>query len=199
MTLAALADAARASRPRAAATRVVGIDGPAGAGKTTLAARLAEQLGGAQVLHMDDLYPGWDGLAEAPARLLEWVLEPLSRGAAARYRRWDWAGGHYAEWHEVPVAPVLVVEGCGAGVRAIAPYLSLLVWVEAPEELRMRRGIERDGEAFAPHWRRWAERERALFAAEGTRRRADLRVDGSVPLDAAAPPQDRVAALQLLE
>lgn len=183
MTLAAMADAARGGEPRAGGTRVVGIDGPAGSGKTTLAARLAEALGGAPVVHMDDLYPGWDGLAEAPARLLEWVLEPLSRAEPAAYRRWDWGAGRYAEWHDVPPDPVLVVEGCGCGVRAAARHLSLLIWVQAPEAIRMRRGLQRDGATFAPHWRRWAEQEQALFRAEQTRRRADLRIDG-------APAQD---------
>ena len=41
----------------------------------------------------------------------------------------------------------------------------------------MRRGIERDGEAFRPHWQRWARQEDALFAADRTRQRADLVVD----------------------
>lgn len=165
--------------PRAGATRVVGIDGPSGSGKSTLAARIAASVGDVPIVHMDDIYPGWDGLNEAPTRLLEWVLEPLSRGAPARYRRYDWVAHAYAEWHDVVAAPVLVVEGCGVGVRAAAPYLSLLVWIAAPHDERMRRGIARDGEAYRPHWERWARQERAMYDAEQTRQRADLRVDGN--------------------
>jgi pantothenate kinase-related protein Tda10 len=70
--------------PHAGTTRVVAIDGPAGSGKTTLAARLAGRLR-SPVVHMDDLYPGWDGLAEAPLRLYEWVLQPLAAGRPGRY------------------------------------------------------------------------------------------------------------------
>jgi hypothetical protein len=40
----------------------------------------------------------------------------------------------------------------------------------------MQPGIARDGEAYRPHWERWAAQERAHFAAEGTRERADLRL-----------------------
>jgi hypothetical protein len=72
-----------------------------------------------------------------------------------------------------------VVEGVGCGARACAPYLSLLVWVEAPRDVRFARGIARDGEAYRPHWERWARQEQALFAAEGTRERADVIIDGT--------------------
>jgi hypothetical protein len=126
---------------------------------------------------MDDIFPGWDGLAEATPLLVEWVLEPLAKDLPARYRRFEWHAMEYAEWNEVPPTEALVVEGVGSGARPT--HLSCLVWIEAPRELRMRRGIERDGEAFRPHWERWARQENAMFRAERTRERADLVVDGS--------------------
>ena len=172
-----------AAAPRCGTTHVVAVDGPSGAGKSVFAAALAARLGDPQVVHMDDLYPGWDGLAEAVPRLHDQVLAPLARGERAAYQRYDWDRGGYAEWHDVPAAPVLVVEGVGCGARACAPYLSVLVWVEAGRELRFARGMERDGETYRPHWERWAVQEEALFAAEGTRGRADLvvRTDQAAP------------------
>jgi uridine kinase len=163
---------------RAGATRVVAIDGHAGSGKSTLAARLASMLD-APVVHMDDIYPGWDGLAAAAPLLRDWVLEPLARGRPARFQRYDWSVDMYRDWVEVPAADVLVVEGCGSGSRIVARYLSMLLWVEAPREVRFARGIERDGEAHGPLWRRWARQEDVLFAEEHTRERADYMVDGA--------------------
>ena len=162
-----------------ARTQVVAVDGPSGAGKTTFAARLADALHGAPVVHMDDLYPGWDGLADAVPRVVEWVAGPVLRGEPVRYRRFDWDRQTYAEWHDVPTAPVLVVEGVGSAAAAMAPVLTVTVWVEAPENVRMARGIARDGEAYRPHWERWAEQETALYAADRTRERADLVFDTS--------------------
>jgi uridine kinase len=152
--------------------RLVCIDGPAGSGKTTLAAALA-QLGQATVVHLDDLYPGWDGLFAVDPVVLG-VLRPLAEGRAGQYRRYDWHAGEYQELHEVEPVPLLVLEGVGAGNRAWEGLITTLVWVEAPEEIRARRGVERDGPAVLPHWRAWTRDEQRLFREQGTRERADL-------------------------
>jgi uridine kinase len=165
-------DLARSRPPTLATGRLVCVDGPAGSGKTTLAAAIAEA-SGALVIHMDDLFPGWDGLPKV-ADQLEGLLRPLAEGRAGSYRRYDWHRARFAETVTVPPAALLVVEGVGSGSRVVADLVTALVWVEAPYDLRMRRGIERDGDAFAPYWLAWAEAERKHFAAEGTRDRADL-------------------------
>ena len=182
-----LAGRALAGPPRCGDTRLVCIDGPSGAGKTVLAARLAAALGGPPVIHMDDLFAGWSGLAEAAPQLYEQVVTPLVAGRPARYRRYDWDRGEYAETHDLGRPPLLVVEGVTCGSQLLAPFVSLLIWVEAPRVERFRRGIARDGEAYLPHWEQWAEQETAFFGVDGTRDRADVRVDSAsaVPHDPA--------------
>ena len=164
--------------PRAGRTRVLAVDGPSGSGKTTLAAALAAALercgADAAVLHLDDVYPGWDGLAATAPLLVDGVLAPLAAGTPAGHPRWDWSASRPTGRVPVPAADVLVVEGAGAGTRAAAPFLSLLVWLDAPEPVRRARALARDGEAYRPHWERWAAQERALFTAEGTAQRADV-------------------------
>ncbi|OLT19069.1 hypothetical protein BJF86_01790 [Serinicoccus sp. CNJ-927] len=168
-----------ASSPRRGDVRVVAIDGLSGSGKTSLATALARDLR-APLVQMDDLYPGWDGLAASPALLAEQVLEPLSRGERAAYRRWDWYADRWAaEPVPVVVEPggVLVVEGCGSSVGPASEHADVRVWVEAEEGLRRRRGLARDRETFRPHWERWADQEQQVFGADGTRERADLVLD----------------------
>jgi uridine kinase len=168
--------------PRLGPVRLVALDGPAGSGKTTLAAAVADgcaqQRRRAHVVHMDDLYAGWSGLeGDIWPRLAAQVLEPLRRGRPGRYQRYDWVAGRFADWVDVPVPDVLVLEGCGSGRRAGARDVGVLVWVEADDATRLARGLERDGVDARPQWERWMTDEAAHYAREGTRGRADVRVD----------------------
>ena len=166
--------------------RLVSIDGPAGSGKSTLARHLADAYddraheSAAAVVHMDDLFEGWSGLATVDEQL-DSVLRPLGSGRAGHYRRYDWFEDAWAETVLVPPCPLLVVEGVGSGAARFDHLRTLLVWVEAPHDERMRRGLDRDGDAFAPHWEQWARDEEAVFTREQTRARADLLVDGTRP------------------
>ncbi len=171
----ALAARVRAAPPRCGATRLVCVDGPSGTGKTQLATALAAALGDppvvAPTLSMDELYPGWDGLAAGVARLRAEVVAPLTAGRPAGYRRWDWARGCLGERRDLGRPPLLIVEGVGAGA---AGGVAFLVWLDAPEEVRYRRAMDRDGQTYAPHWARWAAQERAHFDADRTADRADV-------------------------
>ncbi|HET7304382.1 MAG TPA: (d)CMP kinase [Segeticoccus sp.] len=175
-TVARLAGCARDRTAGCGSTVVVAVDGPSGSGKTTLGRQLAATLG-ATLVHMDDLYQGWDGLAESPHLLEQHLLGPLSRGERAAYRRFDWDRGEPAGWRAVSPTAFLVVEGVGAGARPAGQHVSLLVWLEADRRVRRARGLERDGDAYTPHWERWAAQERELFARDRTRERADVVID----------------------
>jgi uridine kinase len=178
-----LVERVEATAPRLGRTRLVCIDGPAGSGKTTLAGRLGAALGpGTTVLHMDDLYAGWT-LTGAFARLASGVLAPLAEGRPGAYHRFDWITARFEDAPTaVPVADVLIVEGCGSCPRAVDPWTALRVWVEAPRPVRLARGLARDGAALEGHWRRWQDMEAAAFAAEDTRARADVLVEATGPL-----------------
>lgn len=166
--------------PTLGAGRLIAIDGPAGSGKTTLATAVAALAStvlatGARVVHMDDLYAGWSGLPRITEQL-DSLLRPLAAGEPGSYRRYDWDASAFAESVSVPPVPLLVLEGVGSGSAAHADLVTTLVWVTAPHDLRMRRGIARDGDAFAPYWEQWARDETEHFARERTESRADLRV-----------------------
>lgn len=165
-------------RPAVGAVRLVTVDGYSGAGKTRLTGRLARALGRVPTVHLDFIYPGWDGLAAAVSLAVDWVAEPLVSGRAARWRRYDWSADRFAEWHETPWAPVVVLEGCGAGSAALRPFASTVVWVETPAAQREERLRARlDWTRYAPHRARWVAQEEVLFAAERPWEHADVVVD----------------------
>ena len=174
-TPAEVVDHARAHPPRLGSGRLVCIDGPAGSGKTTLAAAVG-QLAGAVVVHMDDLYPGWDGLFDVDEHVLG-VVGPLAEGRPGHYRRFDWAAGAYREQHTVEPSPLLVLEGVGAGNGAWRALVTTLVWVEAPADVRLARGMARDGESVRDKWLAWMADEERLHAEQRTREHAHLLFD----------------------
>ena len=150
------------------------IDGRSGSGKTELVAMLATRWPETQVVHLDDLYPGWDGLDAGSRHIGEFVLS-----TEPRWRRWDWAANIPAEWTGLDPLRPIVVEGSGALSRENRRRADLGVWVELDSPLRKARALARDGESYAPHWDRWAAQEDAFLRREDPRRLADLTVDGS--------------------
>ncbi|MGV3617376.1 MAG: uridine kinase family protein [Fimbriimonas sp.] len=176
MDLDALAQKIRSLRPSAGRTAIVGIDGCGGAGKSTLAAALAARLPGSVVVHTDD-FASWEEPTEWWPRLLEGVLVPLSQGQPGRYQRYDWVERRLAEWHHVE-AGVVLLEGVTAIRREFRPYLAYRIWVDCPRELRLQRGLERDGAEAAPLWQEWMAAEDRYCEAQRPRDAADLIVKG---------------------
>ena len=160
----------------AALPMIIGIDGRSGSGKTRLSELLELSLSakgiGVRVLNLDSIYPGWDGLAEG-TKTWRKISRNLCKGKPASYREWDWHADAPGPKHTIDPAQetVIICEGVGA----IAGTCDVRIVVKAPNELRYRRAIDRDGETYRPHWERWAAQEEALFAAySATYAQADL-------------------------
>lgn len=173
ITPAELARRLRRQPPSLGPVRLVAVDGHAGSGKSTLAAALAEALGGAPVLHLDDL-ASHDRLFAWTGRLERWVLGPLARGEPARYRVYDWQRREFTRTAVLPPAPVVLVEGVGAGRRAVRPRLAALIWLEVEREVAWRRGELRDGSALREFWDGWKRAELGHFADDPSRPHADI-------------------------
>jgi uridine kinase len=159
--------------------RLLCIDGPSGSGKTTLATAVRRAARPAladdvAVMHMDAVYDGWDGLAAGMATVASDVVGPLREGRCGRYRRYDWHEGRFAEEHLVRPRALLVVEGVGAGNPAYADATTLLVWCDAPADVRLQRALARDGVETREQLLRWHAGEQEMFARERIRDRADV-------------------------
>ncbi|MGW3497278.1 uridine kinase family protein [Streptomyces sp. NPDC001020] len=170
-----LASRLRQRPPSCGPVRLIGVDGHAGSGKSTFTGQLATALGGAPVLHLDDIATH-EELFAWTERLLHEVIEPLGRDEAARYHPYDWRARRFGPTRTLAPAPVILIEGVGAGRRALRPYLARLLWMEVPQEEAWRRGRARDGEAQHAFWAGWVEAERRHFTEDPSRPFADLLV-----------------------
>jgi hypothetical protein len=152
-----------------ASNPVVIIDGRSGSGKSSLARILVSRWplrGRVQLVALDSLYPGWDGLAAGVDSARDQILRPHARGLIGVWERWDWEASAPAESHAVDPSLPLIVEGSGVVTAQTAPLGDVRIWLESPSASRRRRALERDGDTFRPHWERWSEQEERHIARD---------------------------------
>jgi uridine kinase len=145
-----------------------------------------------QVVHLDDFYrPSTEryvgAISERPigadfdlARLCSEVLVPLRSGLPAAYRIYDWPTDRLSPTTVSVIQPIVIIEGVYSFSRALAGFFDFSIWVECPLELRLARGLARDGEAARARWvEDWMPGEDKYIAKERPRGRAALVCDGS--------------------
>ena len=123
-------------------------------GKTRLAVRLAGALD-ATLVHLDDGYHGWGGLAAGRDAMIETVVEPLTRGLPGRFRAWDWRRDIAGDFVDVLPADVVVIEGCGVSTPTSREFSSTVLWVECDETIRLERLSGRDRGEFNDYYPSW--------------------------------------------
>lgn len=169
---------------------IIAVDGRSGAGKTTLAIELAARLRNhhkVSLFHLEDIYPGWNGLAAGIERYVSTVLTPLSRGDRATWTSWDWEKHYDGDTRVTLPAEIVIIEGVGSAAAEARLMLDAVVWADSPDDVRRTRALDRDGGTYEPYWDQWAAQEDAWLAGDDVPAHADIRVlneaDGSAPTD----------------
>ena len=162
----------------------IAIDGRCGGGKSTLAALLADRLGGA-VIPADDFFlrpeqrtpqrfaqPGGNMDRE---RLTKEVLLPLSRGEAIAYHPFDCSTLSLGEPVSVDTSSLIIIEGSYSCHPDLWDYYDLHVFVDVAPDVQMARIAEREGAPKAEMFKaRWIPLEEKYFSAFGIQEKCDL-------------------------
>ncbi len=150
---------------------IIAIDGRCGAGKSTIAARLAEELN-ATLFHMDDYFlrpeqrtperfstPGENIDHE---RFLEDVLIPLKEGRTVTYSPYSCTTQTLQDPITVAPADIVIVEGSYALHPTLRAYYDLRVFLTLFPREQEARIRARNGDAIWPMFKnRWIPMEEA--------------------------------------
>jgi uridine kinase len=158
-------------------TPIILIDGRAGSGKSTFAESLQQQLfrdgeSAPRVIHMDNIFEGWDGLALGSDYMVRFILQPLARRETASWQDWSWVKNQRSSWREFSGGTPLIVEGCGSLTERSKEHADISIWLEASEEVRRERWIQR--ERHLEKFDFWAAQELDFYAREKSQSLADL-------------------------
>ena len=157
---------------------IIAIDGPAGAGKTTLASNIhlaLYQNFTSTIIHMDDLYNGWEkALSVELTEVLSYIAQAHSQSQPISLSKFNWADSTFSPAEPIDDAQLIILEGVGSGQSAIREYLSALIWIEIDESKGLSRVLERDGEGIRIQMQKWLMTQEQHFALEKTENAADF-------------------------
>jgi uridine kinase len=194
-----LVEIQRRTQHRQAPVLIV-LDGGSGAGKSTVAAMLGQNIH-AVVVPLDDFFavhiPDWQwkalSIAERAKHVFDWqrlrndALEPLLANQSATWYPFDFAAGlrpdgtYALSTHSVErqPAPVIILDGAYSASPAVEDLIDLTVLVDVPVAERHKRLAQREDEPFLQRWHAvWDDVERYYFTEVRPEASFDLVVSG---------------------
>jgi uridine kinase len=184
-----------AERVGSRGTVLVGVDGGAGAGKTTFTSWFADRLRDLSSLPVgivltDRIYrpvaERWQGpLEEMPIgydldweRIRDEIITPLGAGRTARFRLYDWVEDRLGDPVEIEPGGTTIIDGVCALRRELAPLYDLRIWLACPLEVRVARLLGR-GDTSRQELDHWLSIEDRYHRAHAPERFAHLILDSA--------------------
>ena len=178
--LSELVDKVNESSNKCGQAKIIIIDGPAGSGKTTLAKSLSGLLENCPIIHMDEIYQGWEN-ALSPKTfndLAEWVINPLLESKSIEFVKYDWYLEKRIEKVVIYLPKVLIIEGVGSSSFDISKHACLKLWIEVNKETGINRVLSRDGQQIQEQMKQWQTQESKFFLENNSKEKSDIWIDG---------------------
>jgi uridine kinase len=178
--LSELVDKVNESSKKCGQTKIIVIDGPAGSGKTTLAKSLSGLLKNYPIIHMDEIYDGWENALSPKTSqdLVEWIINPLLESKSIEFVEYDWFLEKRIEKVVINLPKVLIIEGVGSSSFEISKHASLKLWIEVNKETGINRVLTRDGQQIQEQMKKWQSQESKFFIENNSKENSDIWIDG---------------------
>lgn len=159
---------------------LLAIDGPAGAGKTTLAAKLEAEFSShatVQVMHMDDLYNGWENaLDQQLTDTLQMIVNAHAAGQVFEIKKYNWHTMQFGSAEKIAPTDFLILEGVGAGQKVVRAAGASTYWLDIQPEIGLQRVLDRDGAQIEQQMRQWQIDQDKHFASDQTRENCEFKL-----------------------
>ena len=159
---------------------LLAIDGPAGAGKTTFAAKLETELSEhstVKVIHMDDLYNGWDNALSNPlSEILDRISTAHLAGREFVIKKFNWHTMEFDSEESIRPTDYLIIEGVGAAQQIVRETGATTYWLDIEPEIGLQRVLDRDGAHLEVQMRQWQVDQDKHFARDETRENCEFKL-----------------------
>ena len=159
---------------------LLAIDGPAGAGKTTLAAKLEAEYSAhstVRTIHMDDLYDGWENaLGQYLTDTLQMITAAHLAGVDCTIKLFDWHLMKFDREEVITPADFLILEGVGAAQEIVRKTGATTYWLDIDADTGLQRVLARDGAHIEKEMRQWQIQQSIHFAADKTRENCEFKL-----------------------
>jgi uridine kinase len=159
---------------------LLAIDGPAGAGKTTLAAKLEAEYSvhsSVRTIHMDDLYDGWDdALGQSLTDVLYKITAAHLSGDQCTIKLFNWHVMKFDREEVITPTDYLILEGVGAAQKVVRDAGAITYWLDIDPETGLQRVLARDGAHIEKEMRQWQIQQSIHFAKDQTRENSEFKV-----------------------
>ena len=159
---------------------LLAIDGPAGAGKTTLAAKLEAEYSvdsTVRIIHMDDLYNGWnDGLGQSLTDTLQAITTAYLSGNQCTVKVFNWHLMNFDREEVIAPTDYLILEGVGAAQKVVRDAGAITYWLDIDAETGLQRVLARDGAHIEEEMRQWQIQQSIHFAKDQTRENCEIKL-----------------------
>ena len=159
---------------------LLAIDGPAGAGKTTLAAELEAEFSAhstVRVIHMDDLYNGWENaLDQQLTETLQNIVNAHLAGQVFEIKKYNWHTMQFDSAEKIVPTDFLILEGVGAAQKVVRAAGASTYWLDIQPEIGLQRVLDRDGVQIEQQMRQWQIDQDKHFAEDQTRENCEFKL-----------------------
>lgn len=162
---------------------VISIDGPCGAGKTTIAKSMEEEFS-YNILHMDDFYlpfekrdKNWMNMIASHMdfdRLIENVLKPYKEYKKTNYISYDCHSDKYLQEIPIDLDKTLVIEGSYSSHTKLSKYVDLKIFIDIDSEEQIKRLTKRNPKVVDKFLSMWVPFENNYFEKLKIRENSDL-------------------------